>query len=152
MKKILWLLLLGWSMPMYAHDAVQACTDLVLDYAYYRDRPDPTGFANVFAENATLTVLGDTFKGREAIGKRLQGAVRGPQFRHLMSTIRIFPQDQLHATGVSYVTVYTAPHGATEVEGFAGIGEYHDEFVLTPVGWKIASRVFKPVFTYKDVE
>jgi hypothetical protein len=152
MKSSLWLVLLIWSMPVHAHDAVQACTDLVLDYAYYRDRPDPVGFASVFAENATLTVMGETYKGRQAIGERLQGAGRGPSFRHLMSTIRIFPIDELHATGVSYVTVYTAPHGATEVEGFAGIGEYHDEFVLTPAGWKIASREFKPVYTYRDVE
>ena len=33
-------------------DARQACTDLVLDYAYYRDRPDAQAVANLFADDA----------------------------------------------------------------------------------------------------
>ena len=51
-----------------------------------------------------------------------------------MSTIRIFPVDQNTATGVSYVTVYSAPPGVNVVEGFAAVGEYHDEFVRTDAG------------------
>ncbi|MEM7077023.1 MAG: nuclear transport factor 2 family protein [Pseudomonadota bacterium] len=133
---------------VHAHDDVRkACTDLVLDYAYYRDRPDADALAALFAEDAELSVLGQTYVGREAITARLRGAENGPSFRHLMSTIRIFPVDATFARGVSYVTVYSAPHGASEVEGFLGMGEYHDEFVLTEQGWRIAAREYVPVYT-----
>lgn len=132
----------------YGHEDVQrACTDLVLDYAYYRDRPDAEGFAGVFTEDGELTVLGQTFVGRQALIERLKDAHKGPSFRHLMSTIRIFPIDAQRARGVSYATVYSAPAGESEVNGFAAMGEYHDEFVLTAQGWRIAKREFIPVYT-----
>ena len=44
------------SAPLTAIE--QACTDLILDYAYYRDRPDADAFADLFAEDAELRVLG----------------------------------------------------------------------------------------------
>lgn len=125
-----------------------ACEDLVLDYAYYRDRPDAQGVAAVFAEDARLEVLGQTFVGRDKIKARIEAGIGGPVFRHMMSTIRIFPVDQDHATGVSYVTVYSAPpgDGPLPVGNVAGVGEYHDRFVRTADGWKIAERKFVMVF------
>ena len=136
----------------YANDDTasikQACRDLVLDYAFYRDRPDATGVANLFTEDGVIELLGDRFVGKETIRARIQAGTGGPVFRHLMSTIRIFPQDANHAQGVSYVTVYVAPpgEGPRPVESFAGIGEYHDDFVRTAAGWKIQNRKYVPVF------
>lgn len=130
-------------------DVRQACEDLVLDYAYYRDRPDADGVAELFTEDAKLTVLGETWTGRQAIHERIVAGMQGPRFRHMMSTIRIFPVDANSATGVSYVTVYTSPpgDGPQPVNGFAGLGEYHDKFVRTEAGWRIAERTFVLVFT-----
>ena len=93
-------------------------------------------------------MLGQDFVGREAIRARLQGAEQGPVFRHMMSTIRIFVESDARATGVSYVTVYSAPPGALPrpLDNPLGVGEYHDTFVLTPQGWKIQRRDFVPVF------
>ena len=65
-----------------------------------------------------------------------------------MSTMRIVPDGEDRATGVSYVTIYNAPPGVTEVEGFLLIGEYHDEFVRTEEGWKIQTRELRPVYRY----
>jgi hypothetical protein len=131
-----------------------ACTELVLDYAYHRDRLDPDAVAALFSDDATMSVLGDVYNGRAAIKQRMIDGRGGPVTRHLMSTIRIFPIDRDRATGVSYATVYMAPRNDTDnpltVEGFAGIGEYHDEFVRTAEGWKIKVREFRPVFTYAD--
>ncbi|MEM7097374.1 MAG: nuclear transport factor 2 family protein [Pseudomonadota bacterium] len=126
----------------------QACTDLVLDYAFYRDRLDAEPYAQLFAEDAVLTVLGQVFQGRVAIKKRMLESKDGPVTRHMMSTIRIFPIDSHSASGVSYVTVYSAPAGELplKVEQFLGLGEYHDKFVLTEQGWKISRRTFVPVF------
>ena len=55
-----WLLLLGGLSAVSAradsHAAIeQACTDLVLDYAYYRDRPDAVPAA---LAGATLALIG----------------------------------------------------------------------------------------------
>ena len=125
-----------------------ACEAVVLDYAYYRDRPDADAVANLFTEDAVLQVLGREYAGRKAIHDRIVAGEGGPVFRHMMSTIRIFPVDGDLATGVSYVTVYSAPgeDGPVPVESFAAVGEYHDEFVRTESGCKIKRRDFVPVF------
>lgn len=130
-------------------DAIEACTQLVVDYAFYRDRPDADGVAELFSEDATFTLLGTEFKGREAIRARVAAGVGGPVFRHLISTINIrLSEDEREARGVTYVTVYqgqseTLPQTLRKP---MVIGEYHDRFVQTGVGWKIAERVFVPVF------
>ena len=148
-KTILFLagLVAAAAMPVMAGEVEDACTDLVLDYAYYRDRPDAQAFADLFARDGELEVLGDRFVGRDAIRARLANASDGPVFRHMMSTIRIFPVDDEHATGVSYVTVYAAAGSQLPLAlgEPAAVGEYHDEFVRTEGGWKIARRVFVPV-------
>ena len=139
------------ALPAGANDRLdieQACTELVLDYAYYRDRPDAGSVADIFAEDAVLRVLGQEFAGRAAIRARLQGAEKGPVFRHMMSTIRIFVDSDDRARGVSYVTVYSASPGAMPrpLGAPLGVGEYHDVFVRTADGWKIQQRDFVPVF------
>jgi len=131
-----------------------ACADLVLDYAYYRDRYDATAVSELFTEDAVLKVFDDEFKGKQAIYDRLAMAEAPPVIRHQMSTIRIFlpdkksPEPIKQASGVSYVTVYTAPAATlpASTKRFASIGEYHDEFVLTAAGWKISKRTYIPVF------
>lgn len=138
-----------------AQQTRQACRDLVLDYAYYRDLLDADAVAGLFTEDATMTVLGQTYEGRAAIHKRIadtRQSGQGPMTRHLMSTIRIFPDGADKASGVSYVTVYGAPGRRipADVEGFMAVGEYRDRFVLTQSGWKIAERIFVPVFNYRD--
>ena len=150
MDKVVLLLAALWgltAMPAVAGEIEDACTGLVLDYAYYRDRPDAQAFADLFAHDGELEVLGDRFVGRDAIHARLANAAGGPVFRHMMSTIRIFPVDADHATGVSYVTVYAAQGSELPLAlgEPAAVGEYHDEFVRTEAGWKIGRRVFVPV-------
>jgi len=128
----------------WADTTADACRQLIMDYAWYRDHPDadaPEAYGALFTEDAELSILGDTFKGREAIRERL--TVSTGSTVHLMSTIRINKVSDVSATGSSYVTVYTAPPGPGphDVSGYAAIGEYHDEFRKTSVGWQIARRV-----------
>ncbi len=124
------------------------CRSLVLDYAYYRDRPNAGAVANLFTKDAQLTVLGQTYFGREAIRKRVQAGQGGPIFRHMMSTIRVFVESAQSATGVSYVTVYSHSPGdlPRPIDTPLAVGEYHDVFVRTQAGWKIKERTFVPVF------
>ena len=153
MKYLTWMscfvLVAATSWPAQAGELEQACEDLVLDYALYRDRKDADAFASLFAEDAVLTVLGNVFKGRSVIKQRLVDGRDGPVTRHMMSTIRIFAQSEDTANGVSYVTVYGAPDAQfpLKVDGFLSVGEYHDKFVRTDAGWKIGRRTFVPVFS-----
>ena len=134
----------------FAEDVYRDCINLVTDYAFHRDRYDAASFSALFAEDASLTVGNQTWEGRDNIRRRIEGLDSSSPIRHLMSTIRIEPIDELHATGVSYATIYTSAAGSTSAEGFAIIGEYHDEFVRTDKGWKIQKRVLHPVFSYED--
>lgn len=136
-------LLFGASPASFAasDDVYWACSNLVTDYAYHRDQFNAKEFANLFTEDASLTVVSQTWVGRAEIEQRIEGLKTGSTIRHEMSTIRIVPIDADHATGVSYATIYSAPAGETSVKGFTLMGEYHDEFVRTAQGWKISKRV-----------
>lgn len=132
--------------------ALEECRDRVMDYAYYWDHGDTEGLSDVFTEDATLKLGGETFSGQKAIVERMARSAPGPEIRHLMSTVRITGSADGGASGVSYVTVYMAPapdQGLPEVDGFALIGEYHDEFRITPDGCRIAARTLVPVFRQK---
>ncbi len=128
-----------------------ACQRLVHAYAVHRDRLDAAAFGDLFSEDATLSVLGSTFTGRAEIMQRLLDADPAVMSHHHMSTVLITAQSTDKASGVSYATVYIAPAAGAkpaEVEGFTAVGEYHDRFVKTSDGWKIAAREF--VFKVRD--
>jgi len=138
-----------------AQQIVLACTDLVLDYALYRDQLEVENMAALFTDDAQLSIRGQTYVGQQAIRARVQQAAKGPTTRHLMSTIRIKPLSADKATGISYVTVYAAPQAEQQayqqgelpqVDGFAIIGNYVDVFERTAQGWRIASRRLEGAF------
>ena len=56
--------------------------------------------------------------------------------------------DHDNATGTSLVTLYQSDRGELPRpnEGYLGIGEYHDRYIRTETGWKIAHRKFVDVF------
>ena len=152
LKRALLVLSLSFALIPAAHagDVYRDCINLVTDYAYHRDRFDAAEFSNLFTEDASLSVGSQTWEGRSNIRARIEGLDKSGSIRHLMSTIRIEPIDELHASGVSYATIYTSAAGSNSTEGFAIIGEYHDNFVLTDDGWKISKRELKSVFSYED--
>ena len=146
--------LLGCQQKDQSFDYSEACSSVVHDYAYLRDQTDGQGVANLFTDEGSFSIFGETFSGRQAIRQRVLGAEAGPVTRHLISTIDIESKAPGKARGVSYVTVYIGPRSDStnpiEVEGFAGIGEYHDRFVVDAGECLIESREFIPVFTYQD--
>jgi hypothetical protein len=139
------LLASGVTANASAHgDWLDDCRQVVLDYAYYRDRPDADGVANLFTLDGTFTIGPDTFSSREAIRNRIALGTDGPLFRHMMSTIHIEPVSKDEASGISYATVYVAPPGdlPRQVSAFAALGEYHDSFVREGGTCKIKVREF----------
>ncbi len=141
---LLFVLLSGFASA--DNDIERECTRLIMDYAVYRDAGDAEAYANLFTENGSLSLLGQTFSSRAAILERMRTAP--PQTSmHLMSTVRIFPESATRARGVSYAEVYVEGAGEAPAKtgGFLAIGRYHDRFEKTEAGWKIAERRFERV-------
>lgn len=127
---------------------------LVNDYAIYRDRLDPEGYANVFAEDGEFLYRGAVFKGRDALKKRVKEADSARTTMHIMTSGQIRILDDTHAEGDHYATIYSKVSDDSLEEGapipvsnFAVMGIYSDEYILTTDGWKIAKRSLKSVFT-----
>ncbi|MCP5185317.1 MAG: nuclear transport factor 2 family protein [Pseudomonadales bacterium] len=133
------------ALPMsHADDVEAACQRLIMDYAWYRDHPDAEAYGNLFTEDGTLTLFGETFRGRDAIRQRLISPTGGGTL-HQVTTLRVRQTGPDSAEGQSYVTVYVFARGDDPhvVPGFAGVGEYHDLYQRTADGWRIASRTLK---------
>jgi hypothetical protein len=135
------IMLAGKSAWLYAvqltdveRNLVFACEQVVKHYAYYRDRLDYEGYGKLFTTDAVLLFPGGMrYQGRDAIVEALRE--RGPQTvtRHLVTAVKIIPNDNTTATGTSYVLVYGYPAGPeiTEpvtVKGYSLVGEYRDAF------------------------
>lgn len=145
-----------WGMAHAAEndEVAAACSQTVMDYAFYRDRPDADKVAELFTPDASMSLLGEVFAGRGAIRDRVAAGAGGAVFRHLISTINIVVNEGgLGAQGVSYVTVYRG--SASDLpqplpDRAMAIGEYHDRFVMSHNGCQIAERAFVPVFLPQD--
>jgi|SaaInlV_100m_DNA_5_1039725.scaffolds.fasta_scaffold07153_3 hypothetical protein len=131
------------------------CTQLVNDYAYYRDLHDPVGFANIFSEDARLQARGVWLEGDE-IAQHVLNDDPAEVSMHLMTTIKIMPIDESSAIGVSYGAVAHEPKGqdgaAAVLSSFVVIGQYHDKFKMTDEGWKISERAFDVIFRKPEAE
>ena len=133
------------------------CQQLVTDYAYYRDLRDADKFADLFTEDARMLARGQWNEGRQALRDHVNGDDMETVSMHLMTTIKIMPQDEKSATGISYAAVAHEPKAEGEsaaalLDNFAVVGKYHDTFVLTDDGWKISERIFRPVFRRPPTE
>ena len=123
-----------------------ACKALALNYGWFRDHPqgNEAAYANLFTADAALILPFGTYRGRDEIGARLVAAQQQPPTVHLMSNFRIEQTAPDRATGTSYAKIYVLPPGdePVSVDGYAAVGEYHDEYQLTADGWRIARREF----------
>ena len=54
-----------------------ACARLVVDYSYYADTQQLDAWSQLFAEDAEMTLFGQTHKGRAAILASLNGGTVG---------------------------------------------------------------------------
>lgn len=90
---------------------------------------------------------GDSLIGREAILKSYTSRPGGRITRHICTNIRITVESPERARGSSYAVVYSAvperpptAHFGIEAETRHLVGEFEDEFVRTPDGWRIQTR------------
>jgi len=88
----------------------------------------------LFTEDGTVTrPSGIRLKGRGAILQAYQETPVDRVTRHICTNIRIHVESADLARGLTYATVYSKT-------GNPRVGEFEDEFVRTPEGWRIATR------------
>lgn len=128
-------------------------TQLVEDYAVYRDAKDPEGYASIFTEDGEFYYRGDVYKGHDALAERMEAINPASNTMHVISTRQITFIDDTSATGVSYATIYSKttdepvdPGEAVNLSNFAVMVKYVDKYQLTESGWKISERRITPVF------
>jgi hypothetical protein len=137
----------------------RACQRLVFEFALHADRGDYDKLGRLFAADGRFTRRGETFRGPAAIADSVdqllqnwRSAPKRPTWRvrHFCSNVLIDVRSAESALGSAYYTIYRYQGGPVDgvppITGPALIGDYADEFTLTPDGWRFASREVQPAF------
>ena len=137
----------------------RACERLVLDFVFFSDHQQPEALSQLFASDGVMhRPGGDSLIGRDAIHKSYQSRPAGRLTRHICTNIRITVDSADRARGVSYALIYSGnlnqpanAHFGIEAEPRHLIGEFEDEFIRTPEGWRFAVRHARFVMHTKGV-
>jgi ketosteroid isomerase-like protein len=118
--------------------AERACERLVVDFAFFSDRQDYESLVELFAADGVMQrPNGDRLVGRDAILKAYQARPAGRMTRHVCTNIRISIESQDRARGFTYAVLYS---GAATEPTKSQVGEFEDDFVRTPDGWRFQER------------
>ncbi|MBK8063807.1 MAG: nuclear transport factor 2 family protein [Betaproteobacteria bacterium] len=103
---------------------------------------------------AASSVRANCCWGAKPSSPRSASGPEGVVTRHVCANLAVEAIDADHARGVMYFLLYKHDHAAAGTD--AGkpaplgppetLGEYHDEYLRTAEGWRIARRVAKGVF------
>ncbi|MDR0780726.1 MAG: nuclear transport factor 2 family protein [Pseudomonadales bacterium] len=130
-------------------DAIEhACQRLINRFAVYNDLGEFDKLAALFSTDGAFarpTAPEDFIVGRDNILHSFTSRPAGKLTRHLITNTVIEVQDADHASAISYVTQFSATPGNPAKFGLKAnstqlVGEYYDNFVRTPEGWRIAKR------------
>lgn len=130
------------------------CQRLSIAFANAADRHDAAGLSGTFAVDGQFDRRGEVVKGRAAIAASMADWSPDMVLRHVCSNLLVEVQDENNATGITYATVWRhPPEKKAERKGKvapltqpAALVEYHDKYVRTEEGWRIAYRRTVPVF------
>jgi ketosteroid isomerase-like protein len=127
------------------------CERLAVEFAHAVDHRDIDAVPAVFTDNAVFERKGERLVGRAAIMAAQRTRPTGVVTRHLCTTIKVDVVDADHARGVVYFLLFRhdgdePPVGPVPMPTPATLGEYHDDYVRTAQGWRIARRVARAAF------
>jgi hypothetical protein len=126
----------------------QACTDLILRYAYLNDERRYDELALLFTEDAVLyrpSAPEQGIAGRAAILEAFRKRPPETMTFHVTSDILLEVLDEENAQARSRILLLSATRpleaGALPLEQKAPVpGVFRDRFRLTPQGWQFAER------------
>ena len=127
----------------------RACERLAVDFAHGVDHRETDKVVALFTPDATFERRGEVLRGQAEIRAAQEKRPKALVTRHLCTTLQVEVLDARRARGCVYFVLFRhegevsgpAPLGQAET-----VGEYHDDYVLTDAGWRIARRVAKAAF------
>jgi len=131
----------------------RACERLMAEYCHLVDHGQAARVADLFTENGVWSSPRTTMAGRPAIrdGFRRRQDRADRASRHVCCNPLTEVQDETHASGVIYLTLYRhdgeAGEPITPMAALAAVGEYRDVFVRTAEGWRFERRDFVASFS-----
>lgn len=136
------------NLPLPDAQTFAACKQVIDRSAYMTDTQDYTGLAALFTETAQLTRPGgEPLVGRDAIIESYRSRPAERLSRHLVAHSIMETLADGRVRAVSSVLLWNSTT-AEPVEAFGRkaaarqvLGEYCDELVQTPEGWRIEKRV-----------
>jgi SnoaL-like protein len=122
-------------------------------FAFYLDNGDFESMIGLFTPDGLFDRAGIVHRGQ---GEMREGMAERPKVttRHLLTNFHLTSVDDETAEAVVCAMVY---HGPVAENGEAVVYatdngrviEFHDRYVKTVDGWRISSRVARPIFTPK---
>jgi ketosteroid isomerase-like protein len=113
---------------------------LVTEYAWLLDHRRWHDVAGLCTDDVVLLI-----RGREIVGKagladwaEARAAKKNRKTQHQMTLIRVAATGADEATGSAALVLHMAKSGGGSYVDLAG--EYHDEYVRTPAGWRFRRR------------
>lgn len=134
---------------MSSNDPYTACQCLIAAFAHYVDSRQPERAAQLFTEDATFERKGEVLRGQSEILAAQRARPSGGVVRHVCAAPHLEMVDASHMRGVTYFQIYRGSGDGQSVLPMTEpevLGQFEDEFVLTPQGWRIRSRRARGVF------
>lgn len=134
----------------------QACARLMNQFAVFNDQGRFEDLVDLFIDDAEYArpIAPDAIiKGRSNIKAAFESRPKERVGRHIISNIIVEVISAERAVGSCYALLYSGDiNKPAEKFGLQAIppqlvGEYQDEFVLTPHGWKFSVRKGRIIFT-----
>jgi 3-phenylpropionate/cinnamic acid dioxygenase small subunit len=128
------------------------CARLLLRSIQLFDARDWNAFAALFTPEGIFIRANEPdapLTGRTAIAAALAARPQTRLTRHLCTNIEIDAREEARADGRCYVLLYSAQDsqpagtGGHRADDTQRVGEYHDVYVCTSEGWRIAHRTGK---------
>jgi ketosteroid isomerase-like protein len=133
----------------------QACYALAIEFAEIIDGQDYARLVEIFAEDATFVrpmAPKEPIHGADNIVAMFQSRPRNRLTQHLISNFRVRMETMDTAVGTCRVLFFSSDVSEPETaEGRKAasrqsIGTYHDRYVRTKNGWRIAERIGTMIF------
>jgi uncharacterized protein (TIGR02246 family) len=127
----------------------QDCLKLIAIYAMAADHHDAEAFVGIFTEDGEWIRPKVSLKGHAALRDFMAKRPRDVLSRHIATNAVVTVTGPDAARGLSYATVYRHDGhagGEAPLTGPESIVEYHDDFVRTAAGWRIAARRSHSIF------
>lgn len=137
---------------MHPTSVVAECQGLVTAFAYYVDSFQGDKVVELFTPDGTFERKGEVLRGHNEIRAAQQRRTRETVVRHVCAPSHIEVIGAQRARGTTYFQIFRgshpegAPTGVLPMPEPEVLGQFEDEFLLTPDGWKIQARRARGVF------